>query len=466
MPRRYLALSFLASLLVSGCAGVSPPWAADPEAVAGAGPRCTSTPCGAVVAPATYNVREPFVAVDPEDARHVVVVTGWSRDADPAARRWIGYATTLDGGDSWTTGYLPAVPSNGEPVPYDLATDVGVAFANDGSVIVASLVFRRDIPTSPDLIVSRSDDGGLTFGAPQIVDRYLGAAPALILESRATTILDKPYLATDRVTGRMFVAWSRSTYAEIPETGPVPPGAIEPFLSRSDDNGLTWSSPERLVPLTRGPGVFFLGLTVAAEGEVVLVGARGPGREYVVFRSEDGGDTWAAPEPIAPYPSGGYLQQPALALWRVADATHAALAVPSGDASDGVSLFRSLDAGKTWSDPVEVAPLVKPTTKRNPALAVEPGSSRAILAFYDGSRAAPGEDLLDVLALPLLDGEVVGEPVWLTQGPAIPGEEVSEYMGLAVGPGGGAAVWDDWDGSAREIRAAFLDLGSSPDRAP
>ena len=76
----------------------------------------------------------------------------------------IGWATSTDGGTTWTHGFLPGL-TNGEGTgPYDAASDPAVAYdASHGVWMIASLPIATQTPA---VVVSRSTDGGLTWQNP------------------------------------------------------------------------------------------------------------------------------------------------------------------------------------------------------------------------------------------------------------------------------------------------------------
>ena len=86
--------------------------------------------------------------------------------------------------------------------------------------------------------MQRSEDGGLTFDSPILVQDSLGA-PLLVSD-------DKPWIAVDGFPasphyGRVYVAWTRVTT--------LAPGAalLQIVLRHSDDRGATWSD---LIPVS------------------------------------------------------------------------------------------------------------------------------------------------------------------------------------------------------------------------
>jgi hypothetical protein len=75
----------------------------------------------------------------------------------------IGWATSTDGGATWTHGYLPGITTNGGG-PFGQASDAAVAYdAKDNVWLISSLGISG---STVDVLTSRSTDGGLTWGNP------------------------------------------------------------------------------------------------------------------------------------------------------------------------------------------------------------------------------------------------------------------------------------------------------------
>src|SRR5262249_32024826 len=136
---------------------------------------------------------EPMVAENPRNPLNLV--GGSKLFTDPAHYVFkIGTYASFDGGCTWTQGgVLPG---------YDdarLTSDVSFAFDAHG-VVYASVLFPG--PRVSGLGVSKSADGGRTFGPPAIVYQD---APSEIFS-------DKPWIAVDRTggphDGTIYVAWS------------------------------------------------------------------------------------------------------------------------------------------------------------------------------------------------------------------------------------------------------------------
>src|SRR6266568_8128230 len=82
---------------------------------------------------------EPSIAVNPTNAKNVVTVYQLSRIAD-GGDATNGYATSFDGGKTWTSGALPGLTTfPGQGGPMERASDAVVAFGPDGTVYANSL---------------------------------------------------------------------------------------------------------------------------------------------------------------------------------------------------------------------------------------------------------------------------------------------------------------------------------------
>ncbi|HET6214455.1 MAG TPA: sialidase family protein, partial [Micromonosporaceae bacterium] len=77
----------------------------------------------------------------------------------------IGFSTSTDGGATWTQGFLPGTTGNATPPgPYAQISDPAVAFdAQDNVWLISSLGIRS---SSVDVLTSRSTNGGLTWSNP------------------------------------------------------------------------------------------------------------------------------------------------------------------------------------------------------------------------------------------------------------------------------------------------------------
>jgi len=171
----------------------------------------------------------------------------------------IGFATTTDGGATWTRGYLPGLTHNYKGGPFSAASDASVAFdAKHGQWLISAL----PLGNAADVSVSRSPDG-ITWGRPIPVDRSGGD--------------DKNWIACDNTAtspfyGNCYTVWDNPTI----------------FMSTSSDGGLTWGSSKMTADRASGSG----GLPLVQPNGTVVVPIAG-GNGLIAFTSTDGGATWS-----------------------------------------------------------------------------------------------------------------------------------------------------------------------------
>ncbi len=180
----------------------------------------------------------------------------------------IGWATSTDGGTTWTHGFLPGLTIGEGAGPYDAASDPVVAYDAKHTVwIIASLPLSATLQT-PAVVVSRSSDG-VNWQNPISVD-------ASAASSDKNWIVCDPWPSSPYF-GNCYMEWD----------DPFSNGQI--FMSTSADGGLTWGPAIATANLAQGIGGQPL---VQPNGTVVV-----PIETTVMsaFSSGDGGATWTAP---------------------------------------------------------------------------------------------------------------------------------------------------------------------------
>jgi hypothetical protein len=190
----------------------------------------------------------------------------------PGGATDIGWATSTDGGTTWSHGFLPGLTTGQGGGPYDAASDPAVAYdANHGVWMIASLPIATT--QTPAVVVSRSTDGGLTWQNPVSVD-------AAAVSSDKNWIVCDSWAASPHY-GNCYVEWDDPNNNE------------EIFMSTSTDGGLTWGAATPTANLATGIGGQPL---VQPNGTVVVPIETGA---ISAFLSSDGGVSWTAPATIA-----------------------------------------------------------------------------------------------------------------------------------------------------------------------
>lgn len=368
---------------------------------------------------------EPDIDIDPNDGRNVVAVVQNGRDPSGGAQT-IAYATSRDGGATWATGNLPGVTTQTGGT-FDRASDPVVAFGPDGSVYVSSLVFDDGSP-SAGVAVSRSVDGGITWGQPVYAQPQMSGG-------------DKEWIAVDTFPasphlGRVYVAWD----------------AGGPILERySDDQGRTWSS--RIV--VGGTSTIGARPVVQPNGDLTMVYESGS--NIVAQTSTNGGGSFGPPVTVShdgaddPPDERAGSDLPSAAV----DRTTGVMYVAWGDArfrSDGTMdalVSRSTNGGSAWSSPIRANQDSETDglTHMTPAIAAYGGN---VYVTYR-TRRRSGTTYGDVVGMRLIEstdggltfsGEVpVGQGTNLTWSARAGGKFLGDYMGVAADATAVRPVW-------------------------
>jgi hypothetical protein len=194
----------------------------------------------------------------------------------PGGATDIGWATSTDGGATWTQGSLPGLTKGEGSGPYDAASDPAVAYDGKHNVwMIASLPLSSTSPT-PAVVVSRSTDGGLTWGNPISVD------PTSVSSDKNWIVCDS--WPSSPHYGTCYMEWDD------------PFNNDEILMSTSADGGMTWGTPTPTANSAAGIGGQPL---VQPDGTVVVPIESTQSPLMEAFVSANGGASWTAPVTIS-----------------------------------------------------------------------------------------------------------------------------------------------------------------------
>lgn len=265
---RWLSVGMLAALVGFALAFAAPAHAAQEGVV-----EISSDPYTAAVAPTGQHSTE----VEPDTfAFGSTMVSAFQvgRIFNGGASN-VGWATTRNGGVSWTHGFLPDTTSAATPAgPFFGASDASVAYDARHQVwIISYLALHESGGGVVDVMESRSTDGGLTWSNP-------------ITIAATGTFYDKNWTVCDN--NALTSPFYGNCYTEFDNAGQRD---LE-LMATSTDGGLTWGPPTSTADNVHGLG----GQPVVQPSGRVVVPFEGVFRPAAIraFTSDDGGATWNA----------------------------------------------------------------------------------------------------------------------------------------------------------------------------
>ena len=268
---------FALTLALVGCSGHSSP----PASFSG-GPTQPATPLEANLTqissdPYTVGPGQHATEVEPHALANgsTIVATFQTGRIAPGGATDIGWATSTDGGTSWSHGFLPGLTTGEGTGPYDAASDPEVAYdAKHGVWMIASLPLSATLH-APAVVVSRSVDG------------FTWQNPVSVFPTDQSS--DKNWIVCD--------SWAASPhYGNCYLEWDDPLNNDEILMSTSSDGGLTWGAA-----IPTGGAVSGIGgqPLVQPNGNVVVPIEGTVTPSMLAFGSTDGGGSWGAPVTIS-----------------------------------------------------------------------------------------------------------------------------------------------------------------------
>jgi BNR repeat-like domain len=297
----------------------------------------------------------------------------------------IGYARSSDGGTTWNvSSFLPGLTFNAGAFadpnsPYERVSDPSVAYDAKHNIWMISSIPLLPNRVVPTIFVSRSTDGGATFGTPVQIPP----------PTRVNNNLDKNWTACDNHPTSPFYG---NCYTEFDNFAQ---GDLE-YMSTSTDGGQTWSTP------VSPPGAHGLGgQPVVQPNGTVIVPYETIRSTIAAFSSTDGGATWSRPTTISRisfHPNSGGLRTSPLPSAEIDAAGRAYVAwedcrFEPGCAANDIVLSSSAD-GVNWSavSRIPIDPVGSGVDHFIPGLGVDPVTSGAgahlALTYYFYPNAA------------------------------------------------------------------------------
>ncbi len=412
---------------------------------------------------------EPQLAVNPANPKNMI--GQWHQDRwSNGGARGISGAYTNDGAVSWTFTTVPYTDCAPGGLPYERGSDPWVSFGPDGTAYSSALSF--DGSTNRNAVsAATSYDGGKTWSHVQ----------AIVANTTFQFSTDKNSTTADPVhPGLAYTVWDNlNTPTDHPDDFPRTASYTGPAeFSKTTDFGKTWSTERTIIGTATRQQTIGNVIVVDPRTDTLydftdlIVPPNTPKQgvqsnaEVAFIKSTDQGNTWTAPQVIAPFNSAGVidpntgqaartgngLQEVAInpssgkiyVVWQASSNFTKNLNRGSSTYDNEVMLTSSADGGASWSTP---RPIVGPVSYPvfTPTVAVNPNGTVAV-TFYDSRELTSTNTLtwpVDYWARYSFDGgqtfgdeQHVSGPFNLTAAPNAGGFFLGDYEGLsAVGSG-------------------------------
>jgi hypothetical protein len=338
---------------------------------------------------------EPYLAVNPTNAKNVVAV--WQQDLwSNGGGRGVAAGVSFDGGNSWREVVIPGITlvSGG---PYQRAADNWLSFAPNGDLyeitLAGNVTSANGHPVIKDnaVLVSKSTDGGLTWGDPIPV----------VQDESSVRFDDKDSITADPTNSNfVYAVWHRINNFQTANN------SVTKF-ARSTDGGLTWEAARDIFSSPNNDTDIGHQILVRPDGALIdlfteiTTHGNGPALQLMALRSTDKGLTWSGPIPAAQLlPVGTHDPDTGQATDQAEFLAHYAVDPDNGNLYavwtdgrfsnfqyNGIAFTMSTDGGLMWSAPIRInqTPDTIPAADRQaflPAVAVAVDGTVAV-TYYD-----------------------------------------------------------------------------------
>lgn len=318
----------------------------------------------------------PALAVDPRDPDTVVMAVGDARNGG------CGLRVSRDAGMSWVVTAPDLLPDPAATcIQRALGPVMAPAFGSDGSLYVAmpSSTPATDAANGPiDLLVDRTSDLGVTNEIVTVAKSEVVTVNPADYGGQGTAQQGNswhkfPSMVVDpKNPKRIYLGWRWYAYGTNLQSlsGDVP---FRPYFSVSDDGGKTWGKPVDLLAVSKGTPAYGGSapmLVVAPNGNIYGFskellkspppGQTNPNPRVLMFKSLDAGKTWSTSVVSDGGPNLQASPEAAVdprtgnlyVVYGVGPAHTPASAPPPGPQKAFVTT--STDEGRTWSAPAKI----------------------------------------------------------------------------------------------------------------
>jgi len=251
---------------------------------------------------------EPFVAVNPNNARHIIVgANNWEAGN---GRFEVSAYVSLDGGQTWASSH-PYIDRNAGRLN---AADPTVAFGQDGKVYFG---FVAMTPAAGAVAVSTSLDGGLTWSSQSWVTSFTGVAdkPAIAQTGGKLYVFYQNQSLMSTVSSNGGLTWSAASTIEAGGRNAAPvvdrTGGVYVFYNTSDSIKVARAGSSRVTTISNAVALqarptqyranIYATAGISTNGTMYVAWADGrsqaTGNDILISRSTNG-SSWTSPSRV------------------------------------------------------------------------------------------------------------------------------------------------------------------------